>query len=63
MPLVQSDYNDGSRTMSICVLAGFNHVTEHRERMLHGGTFMCSRVNILGNTTKFRKISVKNVFY
>ena len=37
-------------------------VTQHRERMLRGGTSLCSMLNIKGYITKFSKISVKTSF-
>ena len=39
------------------------YVTQHRERMLRGGTFLCSMLNIWGDITKSSKISVKDVLY
>ena len=38
------------------------NVTQHRERMLRGGTSLCSMLNIKGDITKFSKISVKTSF-
>ena len=55
-------------TLSICVCVSvcmyvYIYVTQHRERMLRGGTFLCSMLNIWGDMTKFSQISEKNILY